>query len=148
MNVKQNELSNLEKLKKEIQTSSDEEKLKMSFGSIQKRIKIISNDLNKVITREKEIKEENNNLNAFRLKIKNKLEDSIFEKLYDKLFPIRQSQEDKVIYKQCFKLSWIEPKHVFQKKKYLIHKDFYRYNRFNEANRYRKSSKKKDRSFK
>ena len=57
MNVKQNELSNLEKLKKEIQTSSDEEKLKMSFGSIQKRIKIISNDLNKVITREKEIKE-------------------------------------------------------------------------------------------
>ena len=125
MNVKQNELSNLEKLKKEIQTSSDEEKLKMSFGSIQKRIKIISNDLNKVITREKEIKEENNNLNAFRLKIKNKLEDSIFEKLYDKLFPIRQSQEDKVIYKQCFKLSWIEPKHVFQKKKYLIHKDFF-----------------------
>jgi hypothetical protein len=59
------------------------------------------------------------------MKIINKLEDTIFEKLYDKLFPIRQSEEDKKIYKQCIKLSWIEPNHLFEKKKYLIHKDFF-----------------------
>jgi hypothetical protein len=123
-NIKSNELRYIDNLKKDFQTVSEKNN-KKSFENILKNIKKITEELNIIILRKKKIEEQNNNLKKLRMKIINKLEDTIFEKLYDKLFPIRQSEEDKKIYKQCIKLSWIEPNHLFEKKKYLIHKDFF-----------------------
>ena len=123
-NIKSNELGYIDNLNKDFQTLSEKNN-KKSFENILKNIKKITEELNIIILRKKKIEEQNNHLKKLRMKIINKLEDTIFEKLYDKLFPIRQSEEDKKLYKQCIKLSWIEPNHLFEKKKYLIHKDFF-----------------------
>ena len=61
----------------------------------------------------------------FRKKMNEKLINFIYEKLYEKIFPKIQCQQDKKIYKKCIELSWIELIHLFENKKYIIHKDFY-----------------------
>ena len=39
------------------------------------------------------------------------------KKLYDKIYPKKQSQADKLIYDNCLKLSWVEAKHIITKAK-------------------------------
>ena len=49
--------------------------------------------------------------------VKEKIFDHILKKLYDKIYPKKQSQVDKLIYNNCLKLSWIEAKHLILKAK-------------------------------
>ena len=43
--------------------------------------------------------------------IKEKIFNYVMDKLYDKIYPKKQSQIDKIIYNNCIKLSWTEAKH-------------------------------------
>ena len=46
----------------------------------------------------------------------NKIYDFVTEKLYDKLFPLVPSDNDIIIYNNCLKLNWTEPKHYIKGK--------------------------------
>ena len=48
------------------------------------------------------------------IKIKEKVYDYIFIKLYNKLYPANPTQLDSIILMNCEKLSWIEPKHLIK----------------------------------
>ena len=45
--------------------------------------------------------------------IRNKIYDYTYQKLYHKIYPIFPTEKDIVIYNNCNKLSWTEPKHFF-----------------------------------
>ena len=44
--------------------------------------------------------------------VKEKINDYILTKLYDKIYPAFPSKVDLIIYKNCYQLSWVEPKHL------------------------------------
>ena len=46
----------------------------------------------------------------------NKIYDFVTEKLYDKLYPLVPSDNDIIIYNNCLKLNWTEPKHYLKGK--------------------------------
>ena len=48
-----------------------------------------------------------------------KVKKRIMIKLYDKLFPKMENDEDKKFYQQCIRLSWIEPKHLKQENLFI-----------------------------
>ena len=50
-------------------------------------------------------------------KVKERIFDHVMKKLYDKIYPKKQSQVDKLIYDNCLKLSWVEAKHIITKAK-------------------------------
>ena len=50
-------------------------------------------------------------------KVKERIFDHVMKKLYDKIYPKKQSQADKLIYDNCLKLSWVEAKHIITKAK-------------------------------
>jgi hypothetical protein len=103
-----------------------DEKIKRNFVKIENNLKIIISELDNYNNLDVQIKKENKQLKEYKDKLSSKIKTYMFEKLHEKLFPKRQSKDDKIIYKRCFELSWIEPKHVFEKKKYFIHDDFFK----------------------
>ena len=56
--------------------------------------------------------------------INDKITDFIMEKLYDKIFPKRSNEMDEKIYKNCVKLSWVEPKHFISGKNNYVYNSF------------------------
>ena len=44
--------------------------------------------------------------------LKEKINDYILTKLYDKMYPAFPSKDDLIIYKNCYQLAWVEPKHL------------------------------------
>ena len=44
--------------------------------------------------------------------VREKINDYILTKLFDKMYPVFPSKDDLIIYKNCYQLSWIEPKHI------------------------------------
>ena len=47
------------------------------------------------------------------------------EKIYDKIYPLEPDEMDNLIYKNCILLSWIEPKHIIERKtKYINYDNF------------------------
>ena len=103
-----------------------DEKIKRNFVKIENNLKIIISELDNYNNLDVQIKKENKQLKEYKDKLSSKIKTYMFEKLHEKIFPKRQSKDDKIIYKRCFELSWIEPKHVFEKKKYFIHDDFFK----------------------
>ena len=49
--------------------------------------------------------------------LKEKIFDHVMKKLYDKIYPKKQSQVDKLIYDNCIKFSLVEAKHIIEKSK-------------------------------
>ena len=49
--------------------------------------------------------------------VNKKIFDFILTKLYDKIYPAYPSNDDLLILKVCFELSWVEPKHLFENAK-------------------------------
>ena len=121
---KNKDLGQVELLKKTISNSQSIKKEKI-FIDIFNNIKTINDELQKITTKNEEIIEKNKEILNYRKKINEKITNFLFEKLYEKIFPIIQCQEDKIIYKKCIELSWIEIIHLFEKKKYIIHEDFF-----------------------
>ena len=79
----------------------------------EKNIILIRNYLNFIfiiLQNEEAMKKNNEEL----CKIKEKIYDNIFIKLYDKLYPQNPSKTDSLILINCEKLSWVEPKHFIQ----------------------------------
>ena len=103
-----------------------DEQIKRNFVKIENNLKIIVSELNKYNSLNEKIKIKQKELTKYKNKLSLKINTFIFEKLHEKIFPKIQSNDDKIIYKKCFELSWIEPKNVFKKKKYLIHDDFFK----------------------
>ena len=103
-----------------------DEQIKRNFVKIENNLKIIVSELNKYNSLNEKIKIKQKELTKYKNKLSLKINTFIFEKLHEKIFPKIQSKDDKIIYKKCFELSWIEPKNVFKKKKYLIHDDFFK----------------------
>ena len=58
------------------------------------------------------------------LEISNKIYDYVMEKIYEKIFPIEPDPEDNLIFRKCFLLSWVEPKHFIGKKKNYVFDSF------------------------
>ena len=56
--------------------------------------------------------------------INDKITDYIMEKLYDKIFPKRSNEMDEKIFKNCEKLSWVEPKHFISSKNNYVYNSF------------------------
>ena len=56
--------------------------------------------------------------------VNDKIYDFVMEKIYDKMFPTFQSNNDITLYNLCIKLSWTEPKH------YIIGKNNYIFDSF------------------
>ena len=56
--------------------------------------------------------------------INNKIYDYVFEKIYEKIYPIEPDPEDNLIFKKCVLLSWVEPKHFLAKKKNYVFDSF------------------------
>ena len=46
------------------------------------------------------------------------------KKIYEKIFPIEPDPEDNLIFRKCFLLSWVEPKHFIGKKKNYVFDSF------------------------
>ena len=57
-------------------------------------------------------------------RINDKIDDYIMEKLYDKIFPKISSEIDEQIFKNCEKLSWVEPKHFIEGKNNYVYDSF------------------------
>ena len=71
------------------------------------------------------IKKNFNNINEKDfLSINNKINDYIMEKLYKKIYPKELNKIDEIIYENCEKLKWVEPKHFFNGKKNYIYESF------------------------
>ena len=56
--------------------------------------------------------------------ISNKIYDYVMEKLHDKIFPKEPDPSDNIIYNQCKKFSWIEPKHLIKSKTNFVFDSF------------------------
>ena len=54
----------------------------------------------------------------------NKIYDYVTEKIYDKIYPKIPSINDAIIYNNCLKLGWTEPKHYIKNKKKYIFDSF------------------------
>ena len=54
----------------------------------------------------------------------NKINDYVMEKLYDKLFPKKSNETDELIFENCEKLSWVEPKHFIEGKNNYVYDSF------------------------
>ena len=64
-----------------------------------------------------------NDENEFK-EINHKIYDYVFEKIYEKIYPIEPDPEDNLIFKKCVLLSWVEPKHFLAKKKNYVFDSF------------------------
>ena len=58
------------------------------------------------------------------LEINNKIYDYVMEKIYEKIFPVEPDPEDNLIFRKCFLLSWVEPKHFIGNKKNYVFDSF------------------------
>jgi len=72
---------------------------------IPKKINYYLSSIYEALNKEKKINKDE--LDA----IKEKLFNHVMNKLYDKIYPKKQSQIDEIIYNNCIKLSWAEAKH-------------------------------------
>ena len=80
--------------------------------NLQKYFNIIKKKIEK---EQKDIKEE-----EFK-DINDKIYDYVMEKIYEKIYPIEPDPEDNLIFRKCFLLSWVEPKHfIGQKHNYIF----------------------------
>ena len=62
-------------------------------------------------------------VNSFNL-INEKIYDYTMSKIYNKIFPNEQSNEDMKIYQNCIRLAWVEPKHFIPGKKNYVYDSF------------------------
>ena len=74
--------------------------------NIAKKIDDYINYISNYITKEKIFTKEEYKI------VKEKINDYILTKLYDKMYPAFPSKEDLIIYKNCYELAWVEPKHL------------------------------------
>ena len=56
--------------------------------------------------------------------INNKIDDYIMEKLYDKIFPKNSNEKDELLFENCQKLNWVEPKHFIEIKNNYVFDSF------------------------
>ena len=56
--------------------------------------------------------------------ISEKIYDYVMGKIYNKIFPNEQSNEDSKIFENCLRLTWIEPKHFILGKKNYVYDSF------------------------
>ena len=56
--------------------------------------------------------------------INDKIDDYIMEKLYDKIFPKQSNETDELIFENCEKLGWVEPKHFIESKNNCVYDSF------------------------
>ena len=113
----QNEIENLSKTDSKINKQD-------SVDKIASYTKKIINIFNKIIIREEEIRKENKELEKYREKLYTKVNDLIFQKLHEKIYPLEQNHDDIKINQRCILLSWIQPHHIMEEN-YLIHDDFF-----------------------
>ena len=90
-------------------------------GQINKYIHYINKKISKekVINGERVINEESE-LNI----LSTKIYDYIMEKIYTKIFPLDLDPIDNMVYLNCKKVSWIEPKHLIKGKNHYIFSNF------------------------
>ena len=78
---------------------------------IPKKLNDYLSSIYKSLNKEKKISKEELDI------IKEKIFNHVMNKLYDKIYPKKQSEIDKIIYNNCIKLSWIEAKHFIANEK-------------------------------
>ncbi len=121
---------NLEELKKiqnelEILSKTDSKIDKQgSVNTIATYTKKIIKKFNAIIIKEDEIRNKNKELEKYREKLYTKVNDLIFQKLHEKIYPLEQNHDDIKINQRCILLSWIQPHHIMEEN-YLIHDDFF-----------------------
>jgi hypothetical protein len=121
---------NLEELKKiqnelEILSKTDSKIDKQgSVNTIASYTKKIIKKFNAIIIKEDEIRNKNKELEKYREKLYTKVNDLIFQKLHEKIYPLEQNHDDIKINQRCILLSWIKPHHIMEEN-YLIHDDFF-----------------------
>ena len=86
------------------------------IGELSNYFKIIKETLKKHLNLDESQKDYND--------IFPKIYDYIMEKIHDKIFPQEPQEEDNIIFKQCFLLSWTEPKHFMEEKRNYIFDSF------------------------
>ena len=79
---------------------------------------------NEIELKNQERKDKNNELNEYRKRLFSKINDLIFEKLYDKIYPLELNLNDFKVFHKCVVLSWVQPHHII-KENYLIHENFF-----------------------
>ena len=95
-----------------------------SVNTIASYTKKIIKKFNAIIIKEDEIRNKNKELEKYREKLYTKVNDLIFQKLHEKIYPLEQNHDDIKINQRCILLSWIQPHHIMEEN-YLIHDDFF-----------------------
>ena len=83
------------------------------------QLQIYFDNIKNFLTKIKKITDKN----SFVL-INEKIYDYVMNKIYNKIFPNEQSNDDSIIYENCLRLSWVEPKHFIPGKTNYIYDSF------------------------
>ena len=121
----QNNLDTIQSFIDEIPNFRKNEEKRENIINLEKKLKlndIINNyfkEMNNIIKNEKMISRFS--LDEFLL-IKGELENYVLFKLYDKLYPLTDTPEDKFFYKKCCRLNFIKPENIIKNKKMINEK--------------------------
>ena len=104
---------------------NDFEILNLSPFDIMKDLNIPEQLLNYLKSMKIYLSKTQKNLNSNEIEnIYTKIYDYIMNKLYKKLFPTTFNEKDEDIFRNCFLLSWTEPKHFMKKKNNYVYDTF------------------------
>ena len=109
---------NLVRLNSKICLASDVFDLQLQFD-IPGQLQIYFENVNNYLTKIKKLSD-NNSL----ILINQKIYDYVMGKIYNKIFPNEQSNEDCKILENCLRLAWTEPKHFILGKKNYVYDSF------------------------
>ena len=109
---------NLVELHSKKSLASDIFELQLQFD-IPGQLQIYFDNVNNYLTKIKKISD-NNSL----ILINQKIYDYVMSKIYNKIFPNEQSNEDCKIYENCLRLTWTEPKHFILGKTNYVYDSF------------------------
>ena len=109
---------NLVELHSKESLASDIFELQLQFD-IPGQLQIYFDNVNNYLTKIKKISD-NNSL----ILINQKIYDYVMSKIYNKIFPNEQSNEDCKIYENCLRLTWTEPKHFILGKTNYVYDSF------------------------
>ena len=121
----QNNLNSIQSFINEIPNFREFEDEKVNIINLEKKLKIndiINNyfkEMNNIIKNEKMISRFS--FDEYLL-IKGELENYVLFKLYDKLYPLTDTQEDNFFYKKCCRLNFIKPENIIKNKKMINEK--------------------------
>ena len=83
------------------------------------QLQIYFENVENYLTKIKNIKDKNTST-----LINEKIYDYVMSKIYNKIFPSEQSEQDCKIWENCLRLTWIEPKHFILGKKNYVYDSF------------------------